>query len=67
MWQIKRPNFIDFDLFDGQTDSHVDDYIGTLYDEKNAFEEGDMAAVERLIKELKRFDVTHPYTGVEEA
>lgn len=67
MWQIKRPNFIDFDLFDGETDSHVDDYIGTLYDEKNAFEEGDMTTVERLLKELKRFDITHPYTGVEEA
>lgn len=67
MWQMKRPNFIDFELFDGVTDSHVDDYIGTLYEEKNAFEEGNMEAVERFLKELKRYDVTHPYTDTEEA
>ena len=67
MWQMKRPNFIDFNLFDGKTDDHVDDYIGTLYEEKNAFEEGDMEAVGRFIKELKRYDVTHPFTEVEEA
>lgn len=67
MWQIKRPNFIDFNLFDGKTDSHVDDYIGTLYEEKNAFEEGDMKAVERFLQELKRYDITHPFTEVEEA
>ncbi|MDE6434850.1 MAG: tetratricopeptide repeat protein [Lachnospiraceae bacterium] len=67
MWQMKRPNFIDFHLFDGVTDSHVDDYIGTLYEEKNAFEEGNMEAVERFLKELKRYDVTHPYTETEEA
>lgn len=67
MWQIKRPNFIDFDFFDGETDAHVDDYISTLYEEKNAFEEGNMEAVERLLRELKRYDITHPFTGVEEA
>lgn len=67
MWQINRPNFMDFNLFDGKTDSHVDDYIGTLYEEKNAFEEGDMAAVERFLKELKRYDITHPFTEVEES
>lgn len=67
MWQMKRPNFIDFNLFSGETDSHVDDYIGTLYEEKNAYEEGDMEAVERFLRELKRYDVTHPYTETEEA
>lgn len=67
MWQMKRPNFIDFNLFDGKTDAHVDDYIGTLYEERNAFEEGDMEAVERFLRELKRYDVTHPYTETEEA
>ena len=66
-WQIEHPNFIDFDIFDGKTDDHADDYINTLYEEKNAFEENDMEKVERLLKELSRYDITHPFAKVEEA
>lgn len=66
-WQIEHPNFIDFELFDGKTDANVDDYINTLYEEKTAFEAGDMQAVKRLLAELNRYDVTHPFTQLEEA
>lgn len=66
-WQIEHPNFIDFDMFDGKTNDHPDDYINKLYEEKNAFEENDMEKVERLLKELSRYDITHPFTKVEEA
>ena len=66
-WQIENPNFIDFDLFEGKLDSHIDDYINTLYEEKNVFEEGDMEKVSQLLEKLAGFEVKHPYTKVEEA
>ena len=66
-WQIEHPNFIDFDMFDGKTDDHADDYINKLYEEKNAFEENDMEKVKQLLKELSRYDITHPFAKVEEA
>lgn len=66
-WQIEHANFIDFELFDGKTDAGVDDYINTLYEEKNAFDENDMGAAKRLLNELSRYEITHPFTKVEEA
>lgn len=66
-WQIDHPNFIDFDLFDGKTDDKVDEYINTLYELKNIFEEGELSEVKRKLDLLYRFDVTHPFTQVEEA
>lgn len=66
-WQIEHSNFIDFNLFDGKTDSHVDDYINTLYEEKSAYDDNDMDNAQRLLKELSRYDITHPFTKVEEA
>lgn len=67
VWQIDYPGFLDFDLFDGKTDDHVDDYINKLYELKAASEENDLPKVESLLKELERFDVTHPFTQVEKA
>lgn len=66
-WQIEHSNFIDFELFDGKTNEQVDEYIGTLYEEKSAFEAGDMKAVKRLLEELDSFSVKHPFTKLEEA
>lgn len=66
-WQVEHSNFIDFELFDGKTDAHVDDYINTLYEEKNAFDENDMETARRLLNELSRYEITHPFTQVEEA
>lgn len=66
-WQINRPGFIDYRLFDGQTDKDVDSYINKLYEVKAVSEERDLSKVKQLIKELKRFDVTHPFTETEEA
>jgi len=66
-WQINRPSFIDYELFDGVTDKDVDAYINKLYEEKAAFEDRDLPHIKQLIKELRRFDVTHPFTEVEEA
>lgn len=66
-WQIENPNFINFSMFDGKTDAHVDDYINKLYEMKSVFEQGDLDKVEQLLKELERFDITHPYTDVEKS
>lgn len=66
-WQIESPGFLNFDLFDGDLSKQGDEYINKLYEMKAVFENGDLAKVSQLLKELKRFDVTHPYTNVEEA
>lgn len=66
-WQINRPGFIDYELFDGETDKDVDAYINKLYEVKSVSEERDLEKLKKLIKELKRFDVTHPFTETEEA
>lgn len=66
-WQITSSNFIDFHLFDGNTNAQVDDYINKLYEVKNAADEKDLKKVRTLLNELSRFDVTHPFTKVEEA
>lgn len=66
-WQINRPGFIDYVLFDGETDKDVDAYINKLYEAKAASEERDLTKCRQLVKELKRFDVTHPFTETEEA
>ena len=66
-WQIESPQFIDFELFDGKTDDHVDDFISKLFEIKNASEEQDLKKVRQLLNELERFDLTHPFVRVEEA
>lgn len=66
-WQINRPSFIDYELFDGETDKDVDAYINKLYETKAASEERDLMKCKQLVKELKRFDVIHPFTETEEA
>lgn len=66
-WQINRPSFIDYELFDGETDQDVDSYINKLYELKAVSEERDLTQVKQLLKELQRFDVTHPFTETEEA
>lgn len=66
-WQIEHPGFIDYELFDGKTDDKVDELINTIYEERNAFEDGDMENVKKLIQKMHLFDLTHPFTQVEEA
>lgn len=64
-WQIEYPGFIDYELFDGETDDNVDEFINKLYEEKSAFEEEDMKTAKRLLEELDRFSLKHPFTQVE--
>ncbi len=66
-WQIESPQFIDFELFDGKTDDHVDDFIGKLFEVKAASEERDIKKIRQLLNELERFELTHPFVQVEEA
>lgn len=66
-WQINRPGFIDYDLFEGETDKDVDSYINKLYEVKSVSEERDLDKLKKLVNELKRFEVTHPFTATEEA
>lgn len=66
-WQIESPQFIDFELFDGKTDDHVDDFIGKLFEVKAASEEQDLKKIRQLLNELERFELTHPFVQVEEA
>ncbi len=66
-WQITRPGFLDYTLFEGETDKDVDEYIGKLYELKAVSEERDLSQVKKLIKQLKSFHVTHPFTKTEEA
>lgn len=66
-WQIDKPGFIDYNLFGGKTDQDVDAYINKLYEVKASSEDKDIAHLKQLIKELRRFDVTHPFTDTEEA
>ncbi len=66
-WQINKPGFIDYNLFGGKTDQDVDAYINKLYEVKASSEDKDIPHLKQLIKELRRFDVTHPFTDTEEA
>lgn len=66
-WQIENPGFIDYKLFDGKTNDHVDDFISKLYEVKSASDDRDLKKVRQLLNELGRYDLTHPFTQVEEA
>lgn len=66
-WQIESPQFIDFELFDGKTDDHVDDFIEKLYEVTSALEQRDLKKSRQLLDELERFELTHPFAQVEEA
>ena len=66
-WQIENPGFIDYKLFDGKTNDHVDDFISKLYETKSASDDRDVKRVKQLLKELGRYELTHPFTQVEEA
>lgn len=67
IWQIDHQTFIDYDLFDGDTKADVDEYINKIYEIKTAEEEYDLEKIERLLKELSRYDITHPFAEVERA
>ena len=67
VWQINNPSFIDYDLFDGDTSDHPDDFINKLYEIKGAEENRDIEQAEKLIKEIERFGITHPFVNVEKA
>lgn len=66
-WQIENEDFFDFDLFDGKTDDNVDEFINGVYRARNYVEQRDLESAQQCIKELKRFDISHPFAQVEEA
>lgn len=66
-WQIENQDFFDYSLFDGKTDDRADEFINQLYQLKACIEQGEMETSAQIIKELKRYDITHPFTLVEEA
>ncbi|MDE5864412.1 MAG: hypothetical protein K2H34_08710, partial [Lachnospiraceae bacterium] len=66
-WQIESPSFIDYALFDGRTDDHVDEFIAKLFEIKSLSEEKDLKKIRHILKELGRFELTHPFAAVEEA
>lgn len=66
-WQMESKSFVDYELFDGKTDSKVDEYINKLYETRGAAEDGDLERVSGLLHELSLFEVTHPYAEVEKA
>lgn len=67
MWMIKNPTFLDYELFEGDTKDHPDDFINKLHEIKSAEENGELDEADKILKELKKFDITHPYIEVEEA
>ncbi len=66
-WQIENQGFIDYTLFDGKTDEDVDEYINKIYEVKAVAADGDLPKLKQMIKELKRYEIAHPYTDTEEA
>lgn len=66
-WQIENSDFFDYTLFDGKTNDRVDEYINKLYQLKACIEQVDLETSAQLVKELKRFDISHPFALVEEA
>lgn len=66
-WQIENQGFVDYSLFDGKTDNDADEYINKLYEAKAVAADGDWQKLKQMIKELKRFDIKHPFTDAEEA
>ncbi len=66
-WQIKTPGFIDYELFDGDTKDHPDEFIYKLYEIKGAEEKRDIPEALKLLNEIERYDITHPFTDVERA
>lgn len=67
MWMIKNPTFLDYEFFEGDTKDHPDDFINKLHEIKNAEENRELDEADKILKELKKFDITHPYIDVEEA
>lgn len=66
-WQIESPSFIDYELFDGKTDDNVDEFISKLFEIRSLSEERDLKKIRQLLKELERFELTHPFAAVEQA
>jgi len=66
-WQINNDSFIDFALFDGKTDDHVDEFVGKIYDVNRMINTNELNGVQQILKELKRYDITHPYVDTQEA
>lgn len=66
-WQIENPGFLDFALFDGKTDDKVDEYINKYYQTRACMEQSDLDGAGKLLKELQRYDVYHPFIKAEEA
>lgn len=67
IWMINNPTFLDYDLFEGNTKDRPDEFINKLHEIKNAEENENIDEAQRLIQELKGFEITHPYIDVEEA
>ncbi|MGN0436904.1 MAG: tetratricopeptide repeat protein [Lachnospiraceae bacterium] len=66
-WQIENQDFFDYSLFEGKLDDRADEYMNLLYQLKSCIEQPDLETCAGIIKELKRFDISHPFALVEEA
>ena len=66
-WQIENVHFLNFELFEGKTNAKPDEYINTLFALKRTVEDQSFSDAETLMKELKKFELTHPYAEVERA
>ncbi|BCN30528.1 tetratricopeptide repeat protein [Anaeromicropila herbilytica] len=64
---VWNEDFLDYDLFDGDSDSDYDGFIQIYYELKNALEEQNPNDIEKYIIECKDFMIYHPYLAVEEA
>lgn len=68
-YKVSNEEFIDFDLFEGDTSAHADDYLQQYFDVKNLcdrFEEGgNLEEIEAAIRKLEDFDIYHAYADVE--
>lgn len=70
-YYITHDEFIDFDLFDGNTTKQVDEYISRFLDNKSRIDQldpNDKEAVSEISHEfdlLSQYDLYHPYTDAE--
>lgn len=68
-YKVSNEEFVDFELFEGETGAHVDDYLYQYFDVKNLCdrfgEESNLEEIKTEIRKLEDFDVYHAYADVE--
>ena len=67
-YKINNEEFLDFDIFSGETSEHVDDYLYKYFDLKNLIDRTDgnnLDEIKAAVKVLDDYDTYHPYADVE--